>query len=211
MIARDAEKKLSSARPSPRYVSQIDVPHEACEPHAVTTTLRGGCHCGNIEVGPRRGDGRGSRVTSGESLDAGRGPAAVACLLVSAFLAILVVVVVLVIQASVRNASAGSYDRLASRGARGRALVLASSQMAVGVTIGRRRFQRRQMRLEIEVEGGRPYEVTDTFLVPRGLIEPIPGSSLDVAVDSRKPSQIAVLGPGGFSGPWLTTGVPQPY
>jgi hypothetical protein len=121
------------------------------------------------------------------------------------------VLVFFVILAALKGGVAGSYDRLASAGLRGRALVLGASQMVTGVTLNGRRFQRRQMVLEIEIEGREPYEVSGTFLVPRGLIEPIPGSSLDVAVDRGVPSRVAVLGPGGFSGPWLRTGIPQPY
>lgn len=116
-----------------------------------------------------------------------------------------------IVSAALKGGVAGSYGRLAASGIPGRALVLGASQIVVGVSINGVRYQRRQMVLEIEVEGREPYQLTDTFLVPRGLIEPIPGSSLDVAVDARNPSRIAVLGPGGFSGPWLCTGIPQPY
>ncbi len=117
----------------------------------------------------------------------------------------------LVLKASGRAAQLGGYDRLASRGLRGRALVLTAWSMAPGVTIGARRFERRQMTLDVEVEGRPPYEVSGQFLVPRGVVEPIPGASLDVAVDPGNPSNLVVLGPGGFTGPWLNLGAPQPY
>jgi hypothetical protein len=48
-------------------------------------------------------------------------------------------------------------------------------------------------------------------MVPRGFVEPIPGSSLEVAVDPKNPRVLVVLGPGGFTGPWLRVGVPFPY
>jgi hypothetical protein len=107
--------------------------------------------------------------------------------------------------------AARRYDRLQSGGLRGRALVLKSSQTVTGVTVGGRRFQSRTMTLDIELHGTRPFVVSGTFLVPRGLVEPIPGCSLEVSVDPKNRQNIAVLGPGGFTGPWLRIGPPALY
>jgi hypothetical protein len=121
------------------------------------------------------------------------------------------IVIFLVKMASSRALGVGDYDRLTQYGVRGRALVLASTNIAVGFRIGMRRFERRAMTLEVEVPGREPFIAQGTYPVPRGLVEPIPGSSLEVAVDARGTGQIAVLGPGGFTGPWLNVGPPQPY
>lgn len=102
-------------------------------------------------------------------------------------------------------------DRVRQGGVPGRGLVLASSFISVGVTVGMRRFEQRQMTIEVEVYGQQPYVIQGTFMVPRGLVEPIPGSSLELAVDSGNPNQIAILGPGGFTGPWLQLGPPQSF
>jgi len=67
------------------------------------------------------------------------------------------------------------------------------------------------MTLDVEIPGREPYVSTGDFLVPRGVAETIPGASLDVAVDARDQNQILVLGPGGFSGPWIRIGPPAPY
>jgi hypothetical protein len=120
--------------------------------------------------------------------------------------------IVLVLRsASARTASVRRFDRLQASGRRGRALVLSASPLVKGITINGRRFQQRQMTIEVEVDGFEPYEVTDTFAVPRGFVEAIPGSSLDVAVDLANRRNVAVLGPGGFTGPWLQCGPPLPY
>jgi len=127
---------------------------------------------------------------------------------------VILVFIALFVFVIVKNAATGQpavYDRLAARGLPGRALVLSSFQMTQGISFGRRRFQRRQMTLEIEVSGRAPYELTNTFLVPRGVVEPIPGSSLDVAVDPKDPRNVAVLGPGGFTGPWIRLGPPPAF
>jgi len=129
----------------------------------------------------------------------------------AAFLVIFVAFFLFVI---IKNATTGQpavYDRLAAKGLPGRALVLSSFQMAQGVSFGLRRFQRRQMTIEIEVAGMAPYQLTNTFLVPRGVVEPIPGASLDVAVDPKNPQNVAVLGPGGFTGPWIRLGPPPAF
>lgn len=93
----------------------------------------------------------------------------------------------------------------------GRGLVLASSNAATGVTRNGRRFDLRTMTLEVEVPGMAPYVVQGSFLVPRGQVEAIPGASLELVVDGRSASDITVLGPGGFTGPWLNAGPPKRY
>ena len=92
-----------------------------------------------------------------------------------------------------------------------RGLVLASTNLSTGATIKGRRFEQRQMTLEVEVYGRPPYVIQGTFMVPRGLVEAIPGSSLELSVDASAGDKIAILGPGGFTGPWLNLGPPRPY
>jgi hypothetical protein len=113
-----------------------------------------------------------------------------------------------------RNKTLGqvqALDRLQQAGLPGRGLVLSSAMMATGTTINGRRFEQRQMTLDVEVYGRAPYVIQGIFTVPRGLVEAIPGSSLELAVDPSNPNQVAILGPGGFTGPWLNLGPPRPY
>lgn len=124
-------------------------------------------------------------------------------------LIIFFVIFILIKSANTRALGVSGYDRVLKNGVRGRALVLASTNIAVSFRIGMRRFERRSMTLEVELQGREPFIAQGTYPVPRGLVEPIPGSTLDVAVDTR--GNIAVLGPGGFTGPWLNVGPPQPY
>ena len=105
----------------------------------------------------------------------------------------------------------GGLDRLAARGIPARGLVLTCSPNVVGVTLSMRRYEKRNMTIDVDVPGRPPYQSTGLYLVPRGLIEIIPGASLDLAVDPKNPNTIAVLGPGGFTGPWLRLGPPQPF
>ena len=126
------------------------------------------------------------------------------------------VIIALVFALIIFSSSAASrkmrrFLALETKGLRARGLVLACSQLGTGVTINGRRFEKRSMTLDIEIPGREPYVRSGDFLVPRGLVETIPGASLDLAVDARDPSQVLVLGPGGFSGPWIRIGPPAPY
>lgn len=132
--------------------------------------------------------------------------------LVVIFVVFVLIFILKAVTSGSRTLGVSDFDRLTSNGVRGRALVLASSNIAVGFRIGMRRFERRTMTLEVEIPGREPFIAQGTYPVPRGLVEPIPGSSLDVAIDARGTGQLAVLGPGGFTGPWLNVGgPPQPY
>jgi hypothetical protein len=107
--------------------------------------------------------------------------------------------------------STGAIDSLTRKGLRARGLVLSCNQMSTGVTINGRRFERRTMTLDVEIPGRAPFITNGVFLVPRGIVEATPGSSLELAVHPTNMSQIAVLGPGGFTGPWLNFGPPNTY
>src|SRR5437660_1424750 len=102
-------------------------------------------------------------------------------------------------------------DSIEATGTPARGLVLTCSPYVIGVTINQRRFEKRTMTLDVEIPGQAPYQSSGDFLVPRGLVDAIPGASLELAVDPSNPDKIAVLGPGGFTGPWLRLGPPQPY
>jgi hypothetical protein len=102
-------------------------------------------------------------------------------------------------------------DRLEQTGTPARGLVLGAANYSVGVTVNMRRFERRTMAIDVEIPGREAYVVSGDFLVPRGLVEVVPGVSLELAVDPSNPNNVAVLGPGGFTGPWIRLGPPQPY
>jgi hypothetical protein len=94
---------------------------------------------------------------------------------------------------------------------RARGLVLAASKQSTGTTNGGQRYEQRYMTIEVEIPGETPYVTRGSFLLPRGLVDGIPGSSLELSVDRSNPSYVSVLGPGGFTGPWIQSGPPRPY
>jgi hypothetical protein len=122
-----------------------------------------------------------------------------------------VVVVWLVVAGGAAGRKLKRQLSLETNGVRGRALVLSSSFLTTGTTLNGVRYEQRTMTLDIDLPGRAPYVTSGQFLVPRGLVEPVPGASLDIAVDPSNPSSLSILGPGGFSGPWIRVGVPAPY
>jgi hypothetical protein len=130
---------------------------------------------------------------------------------VIAFIVIAIVVIWIIMASGGAARKLKRQMALESNGLRGRALVLSSNMLTTGVTINAQRYEQRTMTLDIEIPGRAPYTTTGQFLIARGLVEPVPGSSLDVAVDPGNPNSLAVLGPGGFSGPWIRVGMPNPY
>jgi len=117
-----------------------------------------------------------------------------------------VLVGVFILVAIIRAVSRASAPGLPARG-----LVLACDRVSSNVTMNGRRFEQRRMTLDVEIPGRPPFVATGTFLVPRGIVEALPGSSLELAVNPTNMNQITVLGPGGFTGPWLNYGPPNSY
>jgi hypothetical protein len=131
------------------------------------------------------------------------------------FVITMIVVIIVVNAANSRKAmqrNAFALNPVDAGGIPARALVLGCSQYSNGsVNVGTTRYERRNMVIDVEIAGRQPYVLTGEFLVPRGAVEVIPGASLDVAVDPTDGSKISVVGPGGFGGPWIRIGPPQPY
>jgi hypothetical protein len=124
---------------------------------------------------------------------------------------IVLIVVAVLVGLFILVAIIRAVGRASAPGLRARGLVLACDRVSSGVTMNGRRFEQRRMTLDVEIPGRAPFVATGTFLVPRGIVEAIPGSSLELAVHPTNMSQITVLGPGGFTGPWLNYGPPNSY
>jgi hypothetical protein len=129
------------------------------------------------------------------------------------WIVVITVVMIFVLSMAVGNRTpATQYLSLEKKGVRARGLVLACDRVSLGgVRVGARRFEKWTMTLDIEIPGRAPYVSTGDFLVPRGMVETVPGAALDLAVHPSKQNLVAVLGPGGFTGPWLRVGPSATY
>ena len=102
-----------------------------------------------------------------------------------------------------------NYSTLLTRGISGRGILLAVSSVPVGQSVGFGlvKYQQRQVTIDIEVPGKPPYEISGTTLVPLNLVRDVlPGATVEVRVDPKNPTNIAIVGPGvGFNANSLMT------
>jgi hypothetical protein len=108
--------------------------------------------------------------------------------------------VILLVMGAAKRAPTGQYDWLLNNGipARGILLMVASTGTKMGTPA--RRYEVRQVRIDIEIPGREPYEVNATPAIPINLVRDVlPGATVELRVDPRNPSNIAIVGPGtGF-------------
>lgn len=89
-------------------------------------------------------------------------------------------------------------DKLAKSGTPARGLVLQVAPTGTDVRSGMRRFERRNMVLDVEIPGRQPFVANTSPLIPKQLVSRVlPGTFLDLRVDPSNPNQIAIVGPGG--------------
>ncbi|HVV81765.1 MAG TPA: hypothetical protein VHE35_01755 [Kofleriaceae bacterium] len=112
------------------------------------------------------------------------------------FLAI-VIVVVLVTKA---GSPAGQYDRLLSGGVPARGILLRVASTGTKAGTAARRFEVRQVYLDVEVPGQPPYEIAARPYIPMNLVRDVlPGATVELRVDRKRRDRIAIVGPGvGF-------------
>jgi len=136
-------------------------------------------------------------------------PAAYAVDRVAVFLVIMVFVVILIAASSASPAR--TYDRLVASGFRGRGILLqVSSQPTNTVGTRPRRFQLRQVRIDIELPGKPPYVIDATPYIPTNLVRDVlPGATVEIRVSRTDRNKIAIIGPGvGFAGAAQLMAVP---
>jgi hypothetical protein len=113
---------------------------------------------------------------------------------------IFIFVIIMVIKGAAASSSSGSYDSLVAKGipARGILLQVASTGTKVGSVS--RRFEMRQVYIDVEIPGKPPYETNATPVIPLNLVRDVlPGATVELRVDPKNPSKMAIIGPGtGF-------------
>lgn len=117
----------------------------------------------------------------------------------SAVLGLFVIAMVVVGLVGVARPS-GGYDRLVSRGVPARGILLSVSPLGTKSGTFGRRFESRQVVIDVEIPGRAPYEITTTTIFPINLSRDVlPGATVELRVDPRNPSILAIIGPGtGF-------------
>jgi hypothetical protein len=98
--------------------------------------------------------------------------------------------------------SSDARTRVLRNGTDARGIILSADRTATSKAIlNGVRYETRRIRLDVEVPGRAPYELSFCPLIPR-VCDALPGSTLDLRVDPSNPSNIVVLGPAGSIG-WM--------
>jgi hypothetical protein len=92
---------------------------------------------------------------------------------------------------------------LTTTGILGRAIILQADRNSSRTTVNGQRMEQRAVLLDIELPGQQPYEMSLSAAIPR-IVEALPGSSVDVRVDPKDPSNVMIVGPAGSSA-WLAS------
>lgn len=120
------------------------------------------------------------------------------------FFVFFLVVFVGVISAAQGGSPAAQFDRLSQTGvpARGILLQVAQTSSGMGGPMGRR-FQRRSVRIDIEIPGQNPYELNALAWIPMNCVRDVlPGATVELRVDPTNPQKFVIIGPGvGFAPP----------
>jgi hypothetical protein len=112
---------------------------------------------------------------------------------------ICLVVLVGLVWAIVKLATMGGPTRLLQTGLIARGILL---RVDIPLTRwsaegGRQLFQRRQLRIDVELPGRAPYEVDQLVQFPTNLSKLIlPGATVELRVDPKNPKKLVVSGPG---------------
>lgn len=89
------------------------------------------------------------------------------------------------------------YARVLKRGVMARGILLSVDSLATSVVKGVNGVERRDATVDVEVPGQPPYEVTGQLYIPTNLRDlALPGATVEVRVDPKKPTVIALVGPG---------------
>lgn len=116
------------------------------------------------------------------------------------------------------NAAANDFDRVRQSGKPALGIILRIEALGTTTTGTPTRFSgmtasgswtwlsksvhRRNARIDVEIPGQPPYEVTTGLLMPLNMSSDVlPGSSVELRIDPKDPKKIIVVGPGsGFAG-----------
>lgn len=112
---------------------------------------------------------------------------------------IFILVIIMVIKGAA-GAGGGSYDSLVAKGIPARGILLQVSNTGMKIGSVSRRFELRQVYIDVEIPGKQPYETNSRAVIPINLVRDVlPGATVELRIDPKNPANIAIIGPGtGF-------------
>ncbi len=97
----------------------------------------------------------------------------------------------------IKAIAASASTRVLTSGVPARGLVLSVSQTGFAVLQGGTRYERRTVVLDVEMPGRPPFQIQGQPLIPKYFVRNVlPGTFVELRMDSSKPQNFAVVGPG---------------
>lgn len=108
------------------------------------------------------------------------------------------VVLVIIVSALASSGSAtGQYDKLIRNGTPARGILLQVAAQGTKAGTAARRFEMRQVQIDVEIAGRPPYETNANVAIPINLVRDVlPGATVELRVDPNNTTRIAIVGPG---------------
>ncbi len=115
-------------------------------------------------------------------------------------LVVAIIIVTLVVAGATGIGSPRGFDRLVANGIPARGILLQVSRRGTKVGTVQRRFEVRSIRVDVEIPGRPPYEVTARPAIPINFVRDVlPGATVELRVDPKNRAKLVIVGPGtGF-------------
>jgi hypothetical protein len=125
---------------------------------------------------------------------------------------VIFIVALIIISASKKKGSGGAFDQAVYKGTPARGILLWVAPRGTPSGTAARRFQLRQVKIDIEIPGQPPYVIDTMATIPMNLVRDVlPGATMEVRVDRSDPTSVTIVGPGaGFSPMALLAAVSTP-
>lgn len=99
-----------------------------------------------------------------------------------------------------RKGSVSGFDQLMATGIPAKGILLQVSSTGTKVGLATRRFDVRQVTVDVEIPGQPPYVVTTSPAIPINFVRDVlPGATVELRVDRKDNTKLVIVGPGtGF-------------
>lgn len=112
----------------------------------------------------------------------------------------IIVFIIVALSAVTKGTTTGVYDTLVRNGIPARGILLQVSPVGTKIGLPSRRFEVRDVYIDVEIPGREPYETNAKVAIPMNLVaDVLPGATVELRVDRKNPANLAIVGPGtGF-------------
>ena len=123
-----------------------------------------------------------------------------------------VVLFIIISVVSGKKGGGAAFDQAVYKGTPARGILLWVAPRGTPSGTAARRFQMRQVKIDVEIPGQAPYVIDTLATIPMNLVRDVlPGATMEIRVDQTDRTQVTIVGPGaGFSPMALLAAVSTP-